>query len=81
MAPGERRPIEEQLLTEIRTELHSLLRRAPLQDGLDTSLACGPPETLDSALRRLGRLIFAHLLPAPIQQKLAAAVPTDLVLR
>jgi hypothetical protein len=81
VAPGERRPIEEQLLTEIRTKLHSLLRRAPLQDGLDTPLACGPPETLDSALRRLGRLIFAHLLPAPIQQKLAAAVPTDLVLR
>jgi CHAT domain-containing protein len=32
-------------------------------------------------LRRLGQLIFSHLLPAPIQQKLAAAMPTDLVLR
>ena len=81
VVPRERRPIEENLLTEISTELNSILLRAHLQDCLDTPMAFGQPDTLDIALQRLGRLIFSHLLPVPIQQKLAAAVPTDLLLR
>jgi hypothetical protein len=79
--PRERRPIEENLLTEISTELNRMLMLAHLQDCLDTPTTFGQPDTLDIALRRLGRLIFSHLFPAAIQQKLAAAVPTDLLLR
>lgn len=77
-------PLADHLIDEIDHELTRIITQ-----GVDQAARCpaeaGLPDTLledtHTALERLGSLLFAYLLPAPIRQWLATAEPTDLFLR
>jgi tetratricopeptide (TPR) repeat protein len=75
--------VADGLLLEINAELARITALANKQvalhaaGGLDTD-ANGHPY---QAVQRLGRLIFSHLFPAAVRQRLAAASPTELFLR
>jgi DNA-binding response OmpR family regulator len=74
-------PIEESLLTEIGEELARITTLANTSTVLGTVGAAALSEGLDTALQRLGGLIFSLLFPASARQKLTNATPGDLFLR
>ena len=76
--------IEESLLTEIGEELARITalanKRATLSaSGVVEKLA--PVAGAHRDVQRLGELIFAHLLPTSVQQRLASLPSADLFLR
>jgi CHAT domain len=75
--------IEDSLLTEINAELARITALANKQTALTTTSAAGTEAagSAQHALQRLGSLIYSHLLPASVRQRLALASPTDLFLR
>jgi CHAT domain-containing protein/Tfp pilus assembly protein PilF len=75
--------IEDSLLTEINAELARITALANKQTVLTTTSTAGAAATSSAqhALQRLGNLIYSHLFPASVRQRLAAADPTDLFLR
>jgi hypothetical protein len=77
VVPRSQLQIEESLLLEIGEELARITALANRSTVLGTAAADG----FYDALKRLGGLIFSHLLPTPARQRLAAATPTDLFLR
>ncbi len=78
-------PLADHLIDEIDNELTRIIAlggnqaaRCPVEAAfLDTPLL----EDTQTALQRLGNLIFSYLLPSPIRQRLAEIEPTDLFLR
>ena len=76
--------IEDGLLTEIGEELTRITALANKWAVLGASGVAGKLAAAEGAHRdaqRLGALIFAHLLPASVQQRLASLAPADLFLR
>jgi DNA-binding response OmpR family regulator len=77
-------PIEDSLLTELGEELARLTVLANKETALgtaDTLAMVGPLEGFQTALQRLGELVFSLLFPAAVRQKLSEAAPTELFLR
>ena len=64
------------MLTDIGTELTRIANAATKQAALSLTL-----EECQHDLQQLGVLLFAHLFPAAIQQRLCAAATTPLFLR
>src|SRR5712691_19195 len=76
--------IEDGLLTEIGEELARITALANKWAALGASGVAGKLASVEGAhrdIQRLGALIFAHLLPAAVQQRLASLAPADLFLR
>jgi tetratricopeptide (TPR) repeat protein len=75
--------VEDSLLTEIGEELARITTLANKYATLDASGAgaAAPPHDAAAALQKLGGLLFSHLFPVSVRQRLADAVPTDLLLR
>ena len=76
--------IEESLLTEIGEELARITALANKRATLSASGVAArlePTAGTHHDVQRLGELIFSHLLPASVQQRLASLPPADLFLR
>jgi hypothetical protein len=68
--------VDNGMLTDIGTELTRIANAATKQAALSLTL-----EECQHDLQQLGVLLFAHLFPAAIQQRLCAAATTPLFLR
>ena len=68
--------VDAGVLTDISTELTRIATAATKQSALSLTL-----EECQKDLQQLGALLFAHLFPAAIQQRLSAATATHLFLR
>jgi CHASE2 domain-containing sensor protein/CHAT domain-containing protein len=68
--------VDAGVLTDIGTELTRIATAATKQSALSLTL-----EECQKDLQQLGALLFAHLFPAAIQQRLSAAAATHLFLR
>jgi CHASE2 domain-containing sensor protein/CHAT domain-containing protein len=68
--------VDERVLTDIGTELTRIVTAATKQSALSLTL-----EECQKDLQQLGALLFAHLFPAAIQERLSAAAATHLFLR
>jgi CHAT domain-containing protein len=84
VVPRNQHPVEEDLLTAISAELARVTVLAGKRYVLRTaeaSVLLDPPDAVDTTFRHLGDLIFSHLFPISVRQRLASAEPTDLFLR
>ena len=83
IAPRSQLPIEEGLLTEINEELARITSLANKRLQLPTSQAqeAAGLNSFHDELKRLGELIFFHLLSQPARQRLLDSPRTDLFLR
>lgn len=84
VVPRSHIPVEERFLTDLCEELARLAALATKSYALSTTVApeiVGAPDGFLDALKGLGRLLFAHLFPEPVRERLACTLTTDLLLR